>query len=148
MRFEYLILLMLLYIAGQNVYNQILLRKLNMRTIRPVAFSYKFVRKMKGNTKMALVYSISAAAPVDADVVERRLSVTVNGENKDIQVFSGSEVSFGELKVEQNDVVSMTLIDVDDVGNVSTPATVEFTATDTLPPSAPGAFGVALVREE
>lgn len=97
---------------------------------------------------MALVYAVTAAAVVDKDVLERRLSVSVNGQVRDNLVFSSETVDFGEVKVDQNDQVILTLVDVDDVGNVSKPAVLEFVAADTLPPSEPGSFGVNLVREE
>jgi hypothetical protein len=41
----------------------------------------------------------------------------------------------------------LSLVDVDDVGNTSPPATLEFVATDTIPPEVPGGFTVSLVRE-
>lgn len=98
---------------------------------------------------MALVYSVSAGAPVDADVTVRELLVTVNGEQLGEPVmFNGSATSLGEVRVEQNSVVSLTLVDIDDAGNRSQPATIEFTATDTIPPAQPGSFGVTLAREE
>lgn len=97
---------------------------------------------------MSLIYKITAAAPVDADVMERRLSVKVNDTNRDTLLFSSSTTDFGELKVEQSDNVVLTLVDVDDVGNLSNPAILEFTAKDTLPPSEPGSFSISLIREE
>jgi len=130
-------------------YNNLIkqLRKMDMRTIQPIAFHNYLVRTEKGET-MALVYSVTAAAPVDADVVERRLTVTVNGEEKSSQVYAPETTSFGELSFAQNDKVVLTLVDVDDAGNVSTPAVLDFDATDTIPPTVPGGLGVALVREE
>ncbi len=130
-------------------YNRLInqLRKMDMRTIHPIAFNKYLVRVEKGDI-MALVYNVTAAAPVDADVVERRLNVTVNGEEKNSQFYSPETTSFGELSFTQNDSVVLTLVDVDDAGNVSTPAVLEFVAADTIPPVAPGGLGVALVREE
>jgi hypothetical protein len=98
---------------------------------------------------MALVYTVSAAPVVDADVVARRLLVTVNGEKlSDEPVeFAGDATSFGEVTVPQDSNVVLTLVDVDDAGNVSEPAVLEFVATDTIPPAKPGEFGVTLVRE-
>jgi hypothetical protein len=130
-------------------YNKLIkqLRKMDMRTIHPIAFHNYLVRTEKGEI-MALVYSVTAAAPVDADVVERRLTVTVNGEEKSSQVYASETTAFGELSFAQSDNVVLTLVDVDDAGNVSTPAVLEFVAADTIPPVAPGGLGVALVREE
>ena len=96
---------------------------------------------------MGLVYEVTCAAPVDADVVERRLTISVNGEVVSTEEYEGSTVSFGEKVFQQGDNVVLNLVDVDDVGNVSEPAIVEFVANDTIPPSVPG-LSVALVREE
>lgn len=120
---------------------------MNMRTIHPLAFKTVLVRKEKG-IDMALVYNVTAAPVTDSDVVERRLTATVNGTAGETKVYPSDTTSFGEFSFAQNDNVVLTLVDVDDAGNVSTPAVVDFTATDTLPPSAPGQLGVALVREE
>lgn len=95
---------------------------------------------------MALVYSVTAGPAVDADVVRRRLSVTVNGETTSTE-WEASATALGEVTVPQDSNVVLTLVDTDDAGNVSQPAVVEFVATDTIPPAKPGEFGVALVRE-
>jgi hypothetical protein len=122
--------------------------------IRGLAMSHRrpvfWVRlSLKEPNSMALVYSVSAGAPVDADVTSRELTVVVNGEKIGEPVsFDGSAVELGEIKVSQNASVLITLVDVDDAGNRSQPATFEFTATDTIAPAQPGSFGVALVREE
>lgn len=97
---------------------------------------------------MALVYSVTAAPPVDADVVARRLLVTVNGVPQEPKEYPAEATTFSEVKVEQDSQVVLALVDVDDAGNVSEPATYEFVATDTIPPAKPGEFGVTLVREE
>ena len=122
------------------------LRKMDMRTIHPIAFKSTLVRKKEGN--MSLVYNVTAGPVVDNDVVERRLTVTVNGEVSRVATNSNDTTSFGEFSFAENDNVVLTLVDVDDVGNVSSPAVLEFTAADTIPPAKPGEFGVTLVREE
>ena len=123
------------------------LRKMDMRTIHPIAFKSTFVRKEKGNN-MSLIYNVTAGPVVDTDVVERRLTVTVNGEVSQNTTNSSDTTSFGEFSFSENDNVVLTLVDVDDVGNVSSPAVLEFSAADTIPPAKPGEFGVTLVREE
>ena len=95
-----------------------------------------------------LIYSVTAAPAVDADVVTRRLAVTVNGEVRETTDFTADATDFGELGFNDDDSVVLTLVDIDDAANVSEPATFEFVATDTIPPAAPGSFGVTLVREE
>ena len=119
-----------------------------MRTIHPIAFRGKLVRKEKRGNLMALVYNVTAGAVVDADVVGRKLSVVVNGEDRGVTDYPSDTTSFGELSFSDNDSVVLSLVDVDDAGNSSSPAVVEFVALDTIPPVKPGEFGVTLVREE
>lgn len=97
-----------------------------------------------------LVYKISVGAPIDGDVVERQLVVALNGNNSpdDFKVFPADATDLGEVRVAQGDKVLLTLVDVDDAGNRSEPAVLEFVAEDTLPPAKPGEFGVTLVKEE
>lgn len=97
---------------------------------------------------MALVYAVSAGSPVDKDVVTRELTVVVNGEEVSKTGFDGSATALGEVSVEENANVRLILVDIDNASNRSQPATVEFVALDTIPPAAPGEFGVSLVREE
>ena len=94
-----------------------------------------------------LTYSISVAAPVDADVVSRELFVTVDGVSKDKVEFSGSATDLGTVDVPEGASVQLSLVDVDDAGNESVPASVDFVAADTLAPGQPGAFNVSLVAE-
>jgi hypothetical protein len=95
-----------------------------------------------------LRYSVTVAAAVDADVVTRVLTVNVDGIGRDSVEFSGTATDLGEIVVPQDSYVVLSLVDVDDAGNKSEPATLEFTATDTVPPQQPGALGVSLVSEE
>ena len=124
------------------------MQKVGMRTIHPNAFRAKYVRTFIKGNEMALVYNVTAGAVVDADVVERKLSVVVNGEDRGTTSFPAETTSFGELSFGDSDNVVLTLVDVDDAGNSSSPAVAEFVATDTIPPAQPGEFGVTLVREE
>jgi hypothetical protein len=95
-----------------------------------------------------LIYSVTASAPSAADVVERRLTVEVSGQEAVSTTHPGEETNLGEIAVPQDSTARLSLVDVDDAGNVSEPAVFEFTAVDTIPPAAPGQFGVTLVREE
>ena len=97
---------------------------------------------------MALVYAVTAGAPVDADVVERQLSIVVNGESVSTKSFAGAATELGEVTFSDGDNVTMTLVDLDDAGNRSKPAVADFVAADTIPPAQPGSFGITLVREE
>lgn len=94
-----------------------------------------------------LTYAVSVGPVVDHDVVTRELRVVVNGLVVETTVFPASAVELGTVTVEQDATVELMLVDVDDAGNRSEPAVLEFVAVDTLPPSQPGAFGVTLVSE-
>jgi len=123
-----------------------ILRKMDMRNIYPTAFTVTFLQKE--DLFMSLVYNITAGPVVDKDVVERRLSVSVNGEVRSNEPYPAETTTFGEVSFADNDNVVLTLVDVDDAGNVSSPAVLEFVALDTVAPSQPGELGVAFVREE
>lgn len=96
---------------------------------------------------MALVYGLLCGETSDTDVVERRLTVEANGEVVTINSYSPLTTDLGEFTFNQEDNVVLSLVDVDDAGNVSEPAVLSFVAKDTLPPQAPGGFSVALLRE-
>jgi len=94
-----------------------------------------------------LTYVVSAASPVDGDVVSRVLTVSVNGVEQGSSTFAGTAVDFGTVTVPQEADVKLTLVDVDDAGNASLPAEYYFVAVDTVAPAVPGSFGVTLVGE-
>ena len=96
---------------------------------------------------MALVYLVTCDPATANDVVERRLTIKVNGETKNQLTFDPYISDLGEQVFLDGDNVVLSLVDVDDVGNVSEPAVLEFVAADTIPPERPG-FNVKLVREE
>lgn len=96
---------------------------------------------------MALVYGVTVGPTVDHDVVARRLSITIDGVQVDVADWPADSTSLGEVTVPQGSNVVLTLVDVDDAGNASEPAVVEFTAVDTIPPAKPGEFGVSVLRE-
>ena len=120
---------------------------MNMRMIHP-SLKVSNIRSLMKDGVIMLVYNVTAGAVVDKDVTERRISVTVNDSPVSTKSYSADAVTFDELTVNQGDKVVVTLVDVDDAGNVSEPAVLEFVGNDTIPPVKPGEFGVALVREE
>lgn len=95
-----------------------------------------------------LTYRVSVNAPVDGDVVSRELTVIVNGVASIVVLAAGNATDLGSVDVPQDSRVVLSLVDVDDAGNKSEPATVEFTALDTLAPAQPGGFNVTLVSEK
>ena len=125
---------------------ELLLQDLNVCVRVPVGLR---VVLLKGKTMAnVLTYSVSVAAPVDADVVSRVLTVTVNGVEQPAVTLAGNATDLGSVDVPQDSQVVLSLVDVDDAGNKSEPATVEFTALDTLAPAQPGGFNVTLVSEK
>jgi hypothetical protein len=84
-----------------------------------------------------LIYSITASKPVDIDVVGRRLQVFVNGVRLSVKTYSADTENFDQIVVNHNDEISISLYDIDHVGNVSEPAMIEFTAKDTISPEKP-----------
>ena len=118
------------------------IRRLSFRLVRPCGFFCRLTKR----TDM-LYYAVSAAPPVDKDVVSRTLTVTVNGELVETRTLTADATDLGEVGVKEGDLVVLVLTDTDDADNVSAPSEISFTAADTLPPGAPD-FGVTLVREE
>jgi hypothetical protein len=123
-----------------------LYRVLNVFVSVPVGLR---VVLLKGETMAnVLTYNVSVNAPVDGDVVLRELTVTVNGVESTVVTAAGNATDLGSVEVPQDSLVVLSLVDVDDAGNKSEPATVEFTALDTLAPAQPGGFNVTLVSEK
>jgi hypothetical protein len=120
------------------------LRRQSMWLRRPQRLRVRLIRQ---ENDMALVYAVSAAAPVDSDVVERRLTIEVDGV-VEMRTLPPSATELGEIKVARDAEVLLALVDADGSGNVSEPATFEFVAVDTIPPAKPGEFGVSLLRQE
>ncbi len=126
------------------VYSFFLAKKRYRLELRPRYIRYKFITK---EINMGLVYELTCSAPTDLDVVERRLTVTVNGNVVATDSYSNTVTVLGERTFAQGDNVTVSLVDVDDAGNVSEPAVIEFVANDTIAPSVPG-LNIQLVREE
>jgi len=119
------------------------LQKIKMKLIYPTAFS---VSKIFQENNMAN-YSVSAGPVVDADVVERRVSVSVNGVVTS-KSYSSETTVFDVVSVSDNENVVLTLVDVDKSGNVSEPAVVVLSGKDTVAPSKPVDFVTAEVVAE
>ena len=119
------------------------LQKIKMKLIYPIAFT---VSKIYEENNMA-TYSVSAGPVVDADVVERRVSVSVNGVVSSKSYVAETTV-FDVVSVNDNDSVVLTLVDVDKSGNVSDPAVAVLSGKDTVAPSKPVDFVTAEVVAE
>lgn len=94
-----------------------------------------------------LVYDVQLPPLAEADVSLRKLTVKVGDVSEEFEL-ENERTSF-EIKVPQGSDVSLSLVNIDDAGNVSPASEQSFLAQDTIPPDAPGAFGsITLVREE
>jgi hypothetical protein len=91
-----------------------------------------------------LIYSIKASKPVDTDVVGRRLQVFVNGVRVSVKTYPTDTENFDQIIVDHDDEVTISLYDIDRVGNVSEPAVLEFIAKDTISPEKPQNLEYAL----
>jgi hypothetical protein len=100
-----------------------------------------------GEIMDVLKYSVTADPVADGDVVSRRLTVRVNGEQQSQNTHPRETVDFGTVDVAQDAAVEIELVDIDDAGNASPPLVSSFTAVDTLAPTAPTGLGVTLVGE-
>lgn len=94
-----------------------------------------------------LTYQVSVGPAVDHDVVSRELSFVIDGGEPVVASFSGDTTDLGLVSAPQGSSVVLSLVDIDDAGNRSDAATLEFVAADTFPPAVPGSFGVTLVGE-
>lgn len=106
------------------------------------------IKKIREDFSMAdkLGYTIALPAAGAPDVVERTLTVTVDGVGTE-DIMLGMEVTEHEVIVDQDKAVTVSLVDTDDAGNASEPSMLEFVATDSVAPPAPGAMGVTSIRE-
>lgn len=116
---------------------------------KTVAVPVEFGVTLIGSAEMGdvLTYQVSAGPVVDHDVVTRELSCVVDGGEAVVSTFAGSATDLGLVTVPQGADVVLSLVDIDDAGNRSDAAVVSFVAADTIPPAAPGAFGVTLIGE-
>jgi hypothetical protein len=95
-----------------------------------------------------LVYSINVSPIVDRDVVNRRLSVYVNGSLTEEKLYPPTTTNFGNFGFNHNDIVKVLVADIDDAGNASEPIVSEFTALDTVPPQKPTYINIDFVKED
>lgn len=95
-----------------------------------------------------LIYSIDVSPTVDKDVVSRKLTIYVNASITHDQLYPRETTNFGNFGFNHNDVVKISVADIDDAGNVSEPIISEFIALDTVPPQKPTYINVNFVKED
>lgn len=107
----------------------------------------------------SILFRLTADAPSSSDVVKRKIALDVrSGDGESVRTekeFAGDAVVFADeegaespfFAAPQDADVVVSLVDVDDAGNESPPATLEFKAVDQFPPAQAGGLGVTLVGE-
>lgn len=83
----------------------------------------------------------------DADVVLRRLAVKVGDGEFVVREFAPDTLEADGYEGPQDAAVEVSLVDVDDAGNVSQPSTLSATLVDTIPPSTPDAPQLVVTGE-
>ena len=95
-----------------------------------------------------LVYGCTPPADTAPDVVKYEFTASIAGQPDQV-VTQDKGGAQAEVKANDNDSVSLVCVEIDDAGNRSAPSPAfVFTAVDTIPPGAPEAPGVTLLREE
>lgn len=87
---------------------------------------------------------LTSVPPAAADVATREIHITVAGNPETIQTVPVAQAEV-EFFCNRGDAVAVYGVDIDGDGNRSPNGALNaFTATDTIPPGAPGMFGVTL----
>lgn len=81
------------------------------------------------------------------DVVGRELTVSIAGGEPVVYSLAGDALQSEFFSGADNDIVTGTLVDIDDAGNKSQPSEFSFALLDTIPPATPGAVGLVITDE-
>lgn len=93
-----------------------------------------------------LDFKLILPAPSASDVVARRLSLQI-GQNTPLEIGLMVDEEAPVYAGEEGDVISGSLVDIDDADNESPPRDFEFTLRDTIAPGQPGELGIEVIRE-
>lgn len=105
---------------------------------------YVFLGETNMGTAMRVTVGLPGLAPGEAgEVVQRRLTRVVNGGPAIAATFDASQPTF-IFDAEQDDVVELSLVNIDDAGNISPPSERTVTIVDNIPPAAPGQMTVGV----
>ena len=103
---------------------------------------------------VALKYPVTlpplASTPAAQDTVTRRLSVTYTdsaGAGTTSSQDLAKDATEAFFVVPQDVDVTVSLVDIDDAGNASPPATSSFHSVDTIPPDQPGDLSIGAPEE-
>ena len=94
-----------------------------------------------------LVFKFNLPEKSAPDVTSRELTVQ-SGTNDPTLITLPPEVTETDtLQGNEGDVLTVSLVDIDDAGNRSEARTQEFTLADTIPPAQPGEIGLVVTEE-
>jgi hypothetical protein len=96
-------------------------------------------------------FALVLPQPGANDVVSRELTFAINDGEPVTQTLPGSAEESEEFEAVEGDVVTGSLIDIDDAvptPNRSEPSTFELPLTDTIAPPMPGQVGARMVSED
>lgn len=103
---------------------------------------------LKGQVGLMLHFEVTLPPPGAADVVSREFSIAIGEGEVSIITLEPTAVSAGPFEGNDNDVIKLTLVDVDDAGNRSEARSQELVLTDTLAPPQPGEMGLVVTSED
>jgi hypothetical protein len=95
-----------------------------------------------------IVFDVTLPPSAVADVVRRKFTLSVAGEEPLEIPLPPNQATVTDLKAPQGAEVGLRLVDVDDAGNESEPRIQSFVATDTIPPPQPGEMAIHVTAEE
>lgn len=103
-----------------------------------------------GESSMGNALRVTVALPPLAEgeageVVKRQLTRIINSGEPVVTELGADQADF-QFDVQQDDAVNLSLVNIDDAGNVSAPSIRDFVALDTVPPAAPGEISVSVAE--
>lgn len=101
------------------------------------------VRKEDSMLKFVLVLP----APSASDVIDRKLTVQIGSTEPIVYSIDGAGLESEELSGEAGDIITGSLVDIDDAHNGSEPRDFTFTLSDTIAPPQPGELGLRVTEE-
>lgn len=116
---------------------------------KPGLVFVKFVSKENGMAKFALVLPTPGAEDV-IQAGERELVISINGGEPVTQILSGSALESEPFDAEEDDIVSGSLVDIDDAKPTplrSEPRSYELEVPDVTAPPQPGEIGLRKIDE-
>lgn len=127
-----------------NVESELMIIRKLLRLRRPEHVRLRVVREENEMLRFVLVLPPTRAA----DVVSRRLTVIIDDASAEVEELSPTAAECGEHQGPDGALVSGSLIDIDDAGNMSEPREYSFVLSDTIPPPLPGEMGLRITGEE